>query len=319
MMRVLDPADFVPETWRHGQGVVHMFNPGLAELHGRRILAYRLVLADRRRRLAICALDSADRPVAGSAVALSGLMPEAGPWQADPRLFAQGDRLFLHFNTGDRPRPNSICLVELDALSLTPLGPARPLALAGTRRPVEKNWMLFSPDQAEVLAVYSIDPHVMVRVQPDTGECHTIATMAWRRPASAMGEPRGGTTPVRVGDVYYAFFHMTGPAPLAARLLHRLRHRRSRRLHRYHIGFYGFEAGPPFRPVCFTPDPIIALPPRERGAPPPLNRDAQRVLYPTGALFDGTRWTVAAGLHDTRCCMLTFDHAELLQRTVRIA
>lgn len=324
-MNLLPPDDFIPAAWRPadpGQPV-RMFNPGLARIGGARVLAYRLVLADGRRRIAICRLDAGDRPVPGTVQALSDLMPDAGPWQADPRLCVVGDRLFLHFNNGDRVRPNSIHLVALDPDSLAPLAPPQPLHLSGPRRAVEKNWMLFTPDEETLLAVYSIRPHVVLRLHlRPIGpiDCHPIATTDWSAPALApgMGEPRGGTTPVRIGARFFSFFHMLQPAPLLPRLLHRLRHRGGRPLHRYQMGFYSFDAAPPYRPFCLTPRPVLPAPAR-RGPLPPLNRDAQRVLYPTGALFDDGRWTVAAGLHDERSCLLEFDHARLLDLAEPVA
>lgn len=317
-MKLLAPDDFIPSAWQptDPNGPIRMFNPGLALAAGTRVLAYRLVLADGRRRLAICRLDASDRPLPGTVVPLSDLMPDAGPWQADPRLCVVGDRLFLHFNNGDRLRPNSIYLVELDPDSLMPLSPPRPLCLAGPRRAVEKNWMVFTPDGEDLLAIYSIRPHVVLRLHLAPGGpiiCRPIARSDWSVPAlpAGTGEPRGGTTPVRVGDHFFSFFHMLRPSPVLPRLLHRLRHRGGRPLHRYDMGFYGFDAAPPYRPVCFTPRPVLPVPARQSGMPP-LNRDAERVLYPMGSLLDGHTWTVSAGMHDERSCLLTLNHIQLL-------
>lgn len=322
-MIVLPPDRFVPEAWRAiaATGPVRMFNPGLTTFGGRRIMAYRLVLADGRRRLAICALEAAAGPVPGSVQPLSDHLAEAGPWLADPRFCILGDRLLLHFNTGDRPRPNTIFLVEIDPQSLLPRAAEQPLELEG-RRPVEKNWMLFSPDGHTLLAVYSIRPHVVLRLHLGAGAsvpCEMVSRHDWTAPVSRSSEPRGGTPPIRVGDIYYSFFHHLVPAPRWKRVLHGLRHRGGRPLHRYEMGFYGFRASPPFAPVCHTPVSIAGAPARRAGDAPRLNRDAERVLYPMGAAFSENRWTVAAGLHDDRCCLLHFDHADLLRRVEPVA
>lgn len=322
-MIVLPRDRFVPEAWRTiaARGPVHMFNPGMTTFGGRRIMAYRLVLADGRRRLAICALDAALEPVPGSVQPLSDHLAEGGAWLADPRFCTLGDRLLLHFNTGDRPRPNSIYLVEIDPHSLLPCAAAQPLELEG-RRPVEKNWMLFSPDGDTLLAVYSIRPHVVLRLHLRAGasvQSEMMAKHDWTAPLASLSEPRGGTPPIRVGDVYYSFFHLLVPAPRWKRVLHAMRHKGGRPLHRYEMGFYGFQASPPFAPLCHTPVPIARAPARRAGDALPLNRDAERVLYPMGAEFSENRWTVAAGLHDERCCFLHFDHADLLQRVEPVA
>jgi hypothetical protein len=286
-------------------------------------MAYRLVMADGRRRLAICALDNEDMPIPDSVVPLSDYMQEAGFWHADPRFFTLEDRLFLHFNNGDRILPNDIFLVELDPDRLLPRSPPQPLRLAGQRRRIEKNWMLFSPDGKSTLAVYSIKPHIVLSLRMLKNgaiDCHPIERIDWTipTPPSDFGEPRGGTPPIRVGDVFYSFFHIVSLSPLPARITHRLRHRRGRPLHRYHMGFYGFAATPPYRPICFTPKPILVTPPRLSDGPAPLNRDAERVIYPSGALFHGEKWTVSAGLNDERCCLLTFDHSRLLSLAKKV-
>jgi hypothetical protein len=320
-VKIFDGEGLIPEKWREflEDRVPYTFNPAITQFHGNLLMAYRAVLADGLRRIAICRLDERHDVVHGSVVPLSDHMPEAGDWQADPRFCVLGSRLCLHFNTGRR-RPNEIYLVELDPGTLLPTSAPRPRALAGPRQVVEKNWLLFDGGSQEMLAVYRIAPHTVLRVSPGAAgpvPCERMEEIGWDPSAytSRFGPMRGGTPPVRVGEVYYSFFHSVYALPLVHRLFNRLRHGEWARRYRFALGFYGFAASAPFAPVCFSPRPILFAPPRREPLERQLNRPADRVIYADGAAFDAGVWTVSLGLQDEQCCLETFSHEKLLAKT----
>ncbi len=323
-MQIIDSVSLVPHEWRAlaACGPIYVFNPSITEFRQRKLIAYRVVLSDRRRRIAIAALNQNNQVIPESIVALSNHLPNTRHWHADPRFCCMGDRLYLHFNNGGTAH-NDIYLVELDPNSLRPCGPTRPLHLEGPRQVIEKNWMLFSPNPDTLLAVYGILPHVILRLDLSTPErvhCVRQHCTEWALPSVTPGfqQPRGGTPPVRVGDTWFSFFHVLKPASILRRLNHRLQYRGGRPLHSYQMGFYGFSAFPPFQPTCFTPAPICVVPRRLRTGLPALNRDTERVLYPAGALFKDGRWSVSAGLNDEHATLLTFDHDTLMRATIHL-
>jgi hypothetical protein len=313
----LDSNALVPECWRNlaDGGHVYAFNPAVVRVNGFWLLAYRLVLADGLRRIAICRLNDDLQPVRETILALSDLLAGAGAWHADPRFCIIGDRLLLHFNTGGTA-PNQIYCVELDRATLQPRGPAKPLRRRGSRRAVEKNWLLFDYG-GHLHAIYEIAPHTTLRFLESDGLLLGVPAMPTEWNASTyakrFGTLRGGTPPVRVGDSYYAFFHsIVRPRPgVVANVMRRLGGVSNES--EYVCGFYGFTGTPPFDPVCFTPSPVLRS--RAHRRLPPLNPAAVRVVYPSGAVFDAGQWLVSYGLNDEQCCLEIIPHDDLLGQT----
>jgi FkbM family methyltransferase len=148
----------------------------------------------------------------------------------------------------------------------------------------EKNWSFFEHDD-QLYAVYSIAPHRVLRIDGERAE------MAFETPCSAKwssGEPRGGTSPVLVGNEFWHFFHS--------------RSQRGR-LRVYDMGLYTFEAKPPFTIKRFTPSPIDVADPANK----PRDQYAA-VVFPCGAVWDGTNWTVSMGIHDRWTELRKFSH-----------
>ena len=172
-------------------------------------MAYKVVSARyQSERFAICRLDDALNVVPGSIVALSDTIPNITTQVGDPRLIVYAGRLwalYCHFRL-----PSLLYLVELDTATLAARGKARPLLL-DDRQWQEKNWLPFEYE-GELLAVYTIAPHVILRLDlrhSDVIRCRRIHATSWDVAAYARryGEPRGGAPPVRVGDAYHVFFH----------------------------------------------------------------------------------------------------------------
>ncbi len=322
--KIFKTRDLVPGVWLNGSkgDDFYAFNPAITIFRGESLMAYRIVGPDARRCLAVCRLDEHWDIKAGSLVPLSDHLLGAGDWHADPRFCVFGDRLLMHCNDGFR-RPNRISLVELDPDTLFPKGPARPLLMDSPRQEVEKNWTLFEHDGA-LLAVYSIAPHIILRVFPDAGgdsiPCTRIHEDDWDSSAysSRFGVLRGGTPPIRVGNLYFSFFHSLYSVSSPRRLLHRIIHGRGTRTCRYAIGFYGFSASPPFRAQSFAPIPVM-LPPRSNLAVgKQLNRKVDRVVYPCGAVFLDGLWAVSFGIHDAQCGIRLFSHEKLSRLSLSI-
>jgi hypothetical protein len=345
-----DGNGLVPAAWQREQPDVayFVFNPALYPAPGGWVLVYRVV-APRyaANRIAACRLDASLKMVAGSVVPLSDTLIGVNQGIGDPRLVQHGERTYLLYC---RFAPIShLYLTELDMDTLAAKGASRLLALPARQRH-ERNWMLFSHD-GDLLAVYTISPHVILRLdlagQAEVA-CERIFTTHWNVGAYTRryGEMRGGTSPVRVGDSYYAFFHSScftgwvhplvrrvrrrlgGQSPEGGQLrgdgqstsnvihkLHRLYTRYFVRL-RYSGGFYGFSARPPFAPTCCAETPVL-VPEDESPAfrTDRLRPIARQVVFPTGAaLGENGQWLVAYGVHDERCKIRSLDHAALLRR-----
>ena len=165
----------------------------------------------------------------------------------DVRALVHGDVVYLVATSFTAACTNSMFLIRLRVADvLDGAGPLRPLSVTrlvpDPRLPGaagrQKNWMPFVHD-GDLHFVYSVDPHVVLRCDADTGECSVVGateTLADRGADAAkpqsLAEARGGSNAVRVGDVYVAFVHTTRP------LL-------------YDTYAYAFEAAPPFRVVSF--------------------------------------------------------------------
>lgn len=211
LLRVFHNRDLVPAVWAAERPVEQFFvtNPAIQQVDGQWLMAYKVVTPYYGiERFAICRLDAQLDVVHGSVVPLSDTIPNITTQVGDPRLVVYGGRLWVlycHFRL-----PSLLYLVELDAGTLAARGHARPLLL-DDRQWQEKNWMLFEHD-GELWAVYTVSPHVVLHLdlqQEDSIRCRRIYTTDWDVSAYARyyGELRGGSSPVRVGDVFYVFLH----------------------------------------------------------------------------------------------------------------
>ncbi|OIR06388.1 hypothetical protein GALL_115780 [mine drainage metagenome] len=308
---IFDSRVLLPDAWGKsaGAGPIYAFNPTLVDAGEGWLMAYRLVLADGLRRIALCRLGGDLEPQAGSARPFSDcvrfqnpttLAPQALTWFADPRLYRLAGRLWLHWNSGWHEPSNHQFIVELDPSSLAPVGSARELILAGERQPIEKNWVLWG--DGPFRATYSPSPHRVLSLSLD-GEgdivCEPLADHPWhdRLYERRFGRLRGGTPPQRHGDLYFALCHsMTGtPVPGCD----------------YHPAAYAFSAEPPYEPrlVPHRSLPLPAPPPRSL---PTLNRAVARVVYPNGLVRKGDHWLVSYGMNDERCAIAPLSDAQLL-------
>ncbi|MEX1019250.1 MAG: hypothetical protein WDZ49_06305 [Litorilinea sp.] len=332
---VLDSHALIPPTLlqNHAPQDFHIYNPTLARVGARLLMAYRMDWGrypHLQRQIGICELDTNLRIRPESVQHFSQSICAGGERHYDPRFFQLGARLFLHYNNSYVTRPNQLHMVEVDTDTLRAKAPARPIVMDAPRQEIEKNWMFFEQAGA-AWAVYRIQPHTILRVDlQGTGPivCEVESTTTWDAGeyAARFGPLCGGASPVRHNDTYLAVFH----SPRQLRPLHRWarnwpyawadglpRYPKAilRRLYpllmdkrRYYGGIYAFDAQPPFRPRWISPQPILwpetAAPQRQ----PPVNRLAERVVYPCGALpWDDRRILIAYGVHDERCALHILD------------
>ncbi len=197
-----------------------------------------------------------------------------------------GSRIYVSWNDGmPAGRLNSQFLVEIDEVSLHPLGFARRLRHHGGQLRHEKNWMLFS-DSEGWKAVYGVSPHRILVLDGET-DSELVFRDGWTTMhragayTSKFGDLRGGAQPVLQGDVYYHFCHSC---------------RDDGDGRRYVGAVYTFSAKPPFQ-VVSTPLAPLALPDAgypTRGAR--LNEHSSHVVYPSGAAVHGDGWALSYGL-----------------------
>ena len=315
-MRVFESSSLLPAAWAaYGVENCYIFNPALICFGGEHLMAYRVVTPDGRRRLAICRLAPDLSVVPHSAVPLSDSIYSGGTWHADPRFCIVQDRLFLHYNNGAQQAESAIYLVEIDPRSLLAVGQARRLVLAGPKRRVEKNWMLFAHGD-RLWAVYSIAPHVVLELDlaaEGSAEggvpCQPVYRTDWDVAgyAGCYGELRGGAPPLLIGDMYVSVFHSLFHVRRIRKLLYRILRKPSRKTLRYVAGAYAFAAAPPFEPIWLHPVPVLTPPPLPRRPGPQLDTRIERSAYPCGSIFKGEEWIVSFGSQEEYCCLATLD------------
>ncbi|MBI5689445.1 MAG: hypothetical protein HZC55_05055 [Verrucomicrobia bacterium] len=309
---VFAPADLLPAAWRAlaADGPVRTFNPALLATGDSWLLAYRVVLADGRRRLAFCRLDSLLRPVEGSVYPFSDHVrfPASSPypevartWLADPRLYTWNQRCFVYWNSGWHEPRNYQFLQEFDPVTWAPAGPPRELVLDGARQPLEKNWTLFTEGN-DLRVVYSAVPHRILALSLD-GEgdlrCREIARTDWSLSAypACHGGLRGGAPPVWHDGRFWSFCHSVHDGPNG---------------YCYVANAYCFGPGPDFRP---TAEPVrgldLGLPFRRSRTFPRLNPAVDEVIYPCGAVRVGSDWWISHGINDEGCAVSRVSAAEV--------
>ena len=180
----------------------------------------------------------------------------------DFRLIEHNGKVYGYGSVVDRASGGTVRmgLVEIDELNNV-----QPTILLTADFPLgkcEKNWVLFSHG-GELLAAYSLVPHLVLKVDPVTGKCvrHCVSAAAdWVWP---YGEIRGGTNVVRIGDHYLGMFHsmMTGPEYERMHPMSTVKADKH-----YFQGWYKFEVKAPFRIVAASRKPV-ELPHINEGSP----------------------------------------------------
>jgi hypothetical protein len=138
----------------------------------------------------------------------------------------------------------------------------------------EKNWGFFERGGA-LYFVYSIAPHVVYRVDLEAGMVAEVG-----RTGTAHGWNgllRGGTPPLQVGDRYVALFHFGNPATT--------------------VGWYEFEAAPPFRVIRVGRKPVWQC------------QGGWCVRYPVSLVPHEGELFVSMGVDDRELHLVRWDYA----------
>lgn len=256
----------------------HGFNPGVCMVGEKLAVAFRVD----------------PRPGRGIESRLyMGHFEEGSPWKAvgltrfrqgceDPRLFVVAGQAYCSYTRNHLGR----CNVRFASV-------AGDLAVGSERfiaygKPPEKNWVFFDYD-ARIHCVYQPAPHEVLELR-ENGEVAGTWSTEWPSDVWSLGEPRGGTPPLRVDDMYLSFFHSH------MRTTH-YRDGRSagRRRRHYYTGAYVFEAQPPFTIRGVTKQPVLE----------PWNRATQD-FFVGGATDAGEDWRLfyGAGKKTAATCLV---------------
>lgn len=241
-----------------------VFNAGVCEYNGRRLMAYRAGLANGR----IWIAEDGKEPVR-----LRISHPLASVTQDDPRLVVLGGVLYCTFSAVGHTRVCSVLMAELsDDLSVVRVfEPDYP-----ARSQHEKNWVAFESNGAPYF-VYSITPHKMLSLDLVNEYCQEVASTAGV-PLKGF-DLRGGAPPVLHAGEWYTFYHS---------------HAVHAGKHYYKTYAYTFENRMPFRVTRYTPESIWTPSGSYANTNP-----ARDVIFPCGAVREPDGWMITAGAGDT--------------------
>lgn len=219
-----------------------------------------------------------------------------GPHSEDCRLFHHADQLHLSY-TASRYLVGGGWECSMQVAMFDAKGAhahySSAFGLNGVMH--EKNWTYFSHPEG-LRFIYQIEPFIVFEVGTRRSWSHRHLG-EW-----VFGVPHGGTPPVKVGDLWFSFFH-------SYRL--DLDHKR-----RYFVGAYAFDDS--MRVRMFTPWPIL-MAHEEDG----FIFDAANsiwhplVTFPCGAIMENNTWTVSVGINDSYSGMFRVGHEELLNTHLR--
>lgn len=214
---------------------------------------------------------------------------------------------FIHgkywFDLPEKPPAWMQCLVPItvNASGVVRAGPlvdTRFKSNTGNYGSFEKNWAFFGEGSRRFF-VYKADPHEIVEMPSGQSERSFINCLAsWKL---NWGTPRGGSSPVLVGDRWFSFFHSSIQHPTRRR--------------RYMAGVYSFAAGGQHSPDKVSTGPILTGSERDgfqwsRG----VEEWEPIVVFPAGAIYEAGTWTFSAGINDCRCGLFSISHDDLLKR-----
>lgn len=274
------------------------FNAGLLPWKDGYLLAWRD--NERNSRVWLSCLDVAFRPT-GTPLLLQLKHAEAEHSQEDPRLFlfrGVPHVMFVGAASRNSVLRTSVLYARLDPTTLQAEEVFYPHYEG--RNFWEKNWGFFE-HEAQLYAVYSISPHVILKIDGDKAvpayETPTLAT--W-----PTGELRGSTPPMRVDDEYWAFYHSSVARHLKGVPGHRV----------YDVGLYTFNPSPPFRVRRITLEPFLTADQSTRPA-----GQSKSVVFPCGAICRGKDIVLSAGVHDRWIELLGYKRQELEQKLAEIS
>jgi len=266
--------------------VTNWFNCSIIEFNGKILMCYRMESKPFATRimLGMVELDEHYMPIIETNTLLklhSDLKGYAKGFHVeDPRLFIHENSLYLSYTDGYQMAqakldPNTLQAIESFYIE-------KP-----EKDRIEKNWTFFS-HQDELLSIYSINPHTIFQMNGSQwNQMHQVDFESiWK-----WGEPRGGTSPIRIGNKYYSFFHSAID----------IRHRGDAG-RQYFMGMYVFSAIAPFEPISISKEPIIAGEFMNDQIPRLSNKIY--VVFPNGSIRKKDKWVVSFGYNDYECRLI---------------
>lgn len=232
----------------------------------------------------------------------------------DPRFFQIKDDLYLIFNMPIETAPVSDwlqkrvdphrklfiakLLLKEDSYSLIDV---KELKYPESNREIEKNWSPFV-FQDELYVTYTIEPHVVLKVDIDTGLCHTLATTDYST-RWQFGELRGGTPAIETEEGFLSIFHSNylveenflNPGTLPV----------------YFAGAYLFRKEPPFDMIKMSPVPFAT-----ESFYGKTNK--KKVIFPTGIIIENNQVHFALGNSDKRIEICTMPLNSLIHSMVSL-
>lgn len=160
---------------------------------------------------------------------------------------------------------------------------------------IEKNWLWFEHQKTPHM-IYMTTPHEVVR-----WEGFKVAEVYIKKQEIPwhLGQPRGGTSPVLIGNEYWSFFHSSVPWKDPKR--------------RYHMGAYCFDSKPPFGIKWMTSKPLLT-----GSVDDPWQEGLPLVIFPCGAIFRNDQWLVTSGVNDYVSCWHEIPHRDLVKLCVKV-
>ncbi len=265
------------------------YQPSVIRYNGRLVCAFRSGHFNSRLLLAELREDYQPK---GSFTALEIHHPRCTIGQEDPRLFIFRGRLHVAFvgceADADGLFTNVMYARLTDDLRIDEVFyPHFP-----ERARWEKNWSFFD-DSGQLLCVYSILPHRLFEINGET--VTPLPPMEWA-PRWTGGLMRGGASVARVRGEYWHWFHGWLDFDTVAE-----------KWRTYSIGAYVFEGAPPFRPLRYTPAPLLWPDATERHP----KQSWASVVFPCGAILEDGIWRVSYGRQEQFAEIAEWRHADV--------
>ncbi len=156
----------------------------------------------------------------------------------------------------------------------------------------EKNWTMFELD-SKLYFIHKFHPHTVVETNLTGGVISEYITHENDSFLWSYGEIRLSTNPVRVGDCFFSFFHS---------------HIFVEKQRVYFVGWYKFQAKPPFKIVEVSKTPVIRANNSRSNFKKEINEYNPLCVFPLGVILDNNKITMSAGINDQECAIFEFDN-----------
>ena len=254
------------------------YNPSIARHNGRLVCAYRYHHdGTASTRLAICELDDKFATIDNQAINLN----ETALSHEDPRLFVFQDSLWMSYIASEWPhfpaaKVRYVRLSKPDHWRAdSPIDYTFP-----EMNSIEKNHIQF-PLGGGIGIIYRHNPKQVI-YEPLKTKPVVSDALTW-----PWGEIRGGTAPMPFGEHLLKFFHS------------RLDNDMPPVRHRYYIGAMLMNPVSPYNMVAVSKRPILFG--SEKGGDRTRKHFKPNVVFPAGAVKDGTSFLISVGVNDSTC------------------